>query len=78
MFFQATKVLKKTGKAALKTREEALQSKESGYHDSRHLSRAEPRHRGQDAESVAGEEEDAVGVATHARGLVVLDVVDGV
>lgn len=43
-----------------------------------YLSRAEPRDGRQNAEGVAGQEQDAVGVASHARGLVVLDVVDGV
>lgn len=43
-----------------------------------HLSRAESRHGGKDAEGVAREEDDAVRVAPHARRLVVVDVVDGV
>lgn len=43
-----------------------------------HLSRAESRHGGKDAEGVAREEDDAVRVAPHSRRLVVIDVVDGV
>ena len=43
-----------------------------------HLSSAESRHRGQDTERVAREEDDAVGVPAHTRWLKVVDVVDGV
>lgn len=43
-----------------------------------YLSSAESGHRGQDAERVAREEDDAVGVSAHAGGLEVVDVVDRV
>ncbi len=66
------------GKFFFTTRKQALRNKENVPHYSRHLPGAKPRHGWQDAERVAGEEEDAVGVAAHARGLVVLDVVDRV
>lgn len=43
-----------------------------------HLAGTESRHGRKDAERIAREEDDAVGVTAHPRGLVVVDVVDGV
>lgn len=42
------------------------------------LSGAESRNRREDTEGVARKEDDAVRVAAHPAGLVVVDVVDGV